>query len=54
MQELNSLMTIEELCEKTKLSESGVKKIIKKLKDENLLLRVGSLKGGHLEVIDEI
>jgi Fic family protein len=49
----NSLITIRELCEKTKLSESGVKKVIKKLKDEKRLKRVGGLKGGHWEVIDE-
>ena len=48
----NSLITIKELCEKTKLSESGVKKVIKKLKDENLLMRVGGLKGGHWEVVE--
>ena len=48
----NSLITIKELCEKTKLSESGVKKVIKKLKDENLLMRVGALKGGHWEVVE--
>ena len=46
----NNLITIKELCQKTKLSESGVKKVIKKLKDENLLIRVGGLKGGHWEV----
>ena len=48
----NNLITIKELCEKTKLSESGVKKVIKKLKDENLLIRVGGLKGGHWEVVE--
>ncbi len=45
----NNKITIKELSEKTKLSESGVKKIIKKLKEKNLLIRVGSLKGGHWE-----
>jgi DNA-binding Lrp family transcriptional regulator len=33
------------------MSESGVKKIIKKLKDEGRLKRVGSLKAGHWEII---
>lgn len=48
----NNKITIRELCEKTELSESGVKKIIKKLKDDNLLKRIGSLKGGHWEIIE--
>ena len=43
-------ITIKQICEKTKLSESGVKKVIKKLKEEEKLVRVGSLKGGHWEV----
>jgi len=50
----NNQITIRELCEKTKLSESGVKKIIKKLKDDGILIRVGSLKGGSWEITDEI
>ena len=43
-------ITIKELSQKTKLSESGVKKILKKLKEEKILLRVGSLKGGYWEI----
>jgi len=46
----NSKLTIREICDSTGLSESGVKKIIKKLKDEGALVRVGALKGGHWEV----
>ena len=46
----NSRVTIREICDSTGLSESGVKKIIKKLKDEKVLVRVGALKGGHWEV----
>ena len=46
----NKNITIRELCEKTALSESGVKKIIKKLKDENRLIRVGGLKGGYWKI----
>ena len=33
-----------------KKSESGVKKVIKKLKDENIISRVGSLKSGYWEI----
>ena len=47
----NSKITIREICESTGLSESGVKKIIKKLKDEGSLIRIGALKGGYWEVI---
>ena len=47
----NSKITIREICDATGLSESGVKKIIKKLKDDELLVRIGSLKGGHWKII---
>ena len=46
----NSKITIHELMEKLSMSESGVKKVIKKLKDENIISRVGSLKSGHWEI----
>ena len=46
----NSKVTIRGICDSTGLSESGVKKIIKKLKDEGVLVRVGALKGGHWEI----
>jgi Fic family protein len=46
----NTNITIKELCEIISMSESGVKKVIKKLKDEDKIERVGSLKSGHWEV----
>ncbi|MDD3008450.1 MAG: Fic family protein [Arcobacter sp.] len=46
----NSRITIYELMEKLSMSESGVKKVIKKLKDENIIIRVGSLKSGYWEI----
>jgi len=46
----NNNITIKELCEIISMSESGVKKVIKKLKDEDKIIRVGSLKSGHWEV----
>ncbi len=46
----NSKLTIRKICDSTGLSESGVKKVIKKLKDEGALVRVGALKGGYWEV----
>jgi len=46
----NSRITIYELMEKLSMSESGIKKVIKKLKDENIISRVGSLKSGHWEI----
>jgi Fic family protein len=47
----NNKVTIKGICESTGLSESGVKKVIKKLKEEEVIVRVGSLKGGHWEII---
>ncbi|MBN2895323.1 MAG: Fic family protein [Campylobacterales bacterium] len=46
----NSRITINELMGKLSMSESGVKKVIKKLKDEGAIKRVGSLKSGYWEV----
>jgi len=46
----NNEITIREICDKIGMSESGVKKVIKKLKDENKLLRIGSLKAGYWQV----
>ena len=33
------------------LSESGIKKILRNLKKEGKILRVGSDKGGHWEIV---
>ena len=46
----NSKITIYELMEKLSMSESGIKKVIKKLKDEGSINRVGSFKSGHCEI----
>jgi len=46
----NSRITIYELMEKLSMSESGIKKVIKKLKDEGSINRAGSLKSGCWEV----
>ncbi len=47
----NSKITINELMERTGLSESGVKKIIRNLKSNNIIRRVGADKGGYWEVL---
>ena len=47
----NPKVAIREICEATRLSESGVKKIIRKLKDDGIIVRVGTLKGGYWEVV---
>ena len=47
----NENITIKELCELMSMSESGVKKVIKKVKDEKKLIRIGSLRTGHWELI---
>ena len=44
-------ITIQEICIELKMSESGVKKVIKKLKDEHKIMRVGSLKAGYWDVL---
>ena len=43
----NPMVTIRELQEITGLSESGVKKIIRQLRANGTIQRIGSDKGGH-------
>ena len=45
----NPQVTIRELQEDTGLSESGVKKIIRQLREEGIVQRIGGAKGGHWE-----
>lgn len=47
---LNPSVTIRELQEETGLSESGVKKVIRQLKADGLIQRVGGAKGGLWKV----
>ena len=47
----NPSVTIREPQDETGLSESGVKKIIRQLKAEGLICRIGGDKGGHWQVI---
>ncbi len=49
----NPKITIDELMHKLDFSASGVKKIIKTLKEQGKLKRVGPAKGGHWEVIGD-
>ncbi|MBR5831307.1 MAG: Rrf2 family transcriptional regulator [Bacteroidales bacterium] len=48
----NKAITIRELQEMSGLSESGVKKIIRGLRQNNLIKRIGGNKGGYWEVMD--
>ena len=48
----NKAITIRELQEMSGLSESGVKKIIRQLRQDNLIKRIGGDKGGYWEVTD--
>ena len=48
----NKAITIRELQEISGLSESGVKKIIRGLRQNNLIKRIGGDKGGYWEVTD--
>ena len=50
----SSRISIRELQEITGLSESGVKKIIRKLREDGIVKRVGGAKGGHWEVLRNI
>ena len=45
----NPYITIRELQEKTGLSESGVKKVIRQLRAVGMVQRIGGAKGGHWE-----
>jgi Fic family protein len=47
----NNHITIKELMQILSMSESGVKKMIKKLKDNGKLIRVGSHKSGHWKIV---
>ena len=49
----NPKISIKELQEITELSESGVKKIIRQLRTDNQLQRIGGAKGGYWQVIEE-
>ena len=49
----NSKITIKELMQQLRMSESGIKKVIKKLKVEKKVQRVGSLKDGRWEVLED-
>ena len=49
----NPFVTIRELQDETGLSESGVKKVIRQLRTDGQICRVGGAKGGHWEVIEQ-
>ena len=49
----NPYITIPELCEQTVMSRSGIKKVLGKLKNKNLIRRIGPDKGGHWEIIEK-
>ena len=48
----NPKISIEELALLSRLSVSGVKKIVKKLKDENKMYREGPDKGGIWKIVE--
>ena len=50
----NPSVTINELQDITGLSESGVKKIIRQLRTDGIIQRIGGAKGGHWQVIQTI
>ena len=49
----NKHITVPEIAKKVKISERKIKENIKKLKEKNLLKRIGPDKGGHWEVVEK-
>lgn len=47
----NNKITIKKLMATLDMSESGIKKAIKKLKDEKRVQRVGSLRDGNWQIL---
>jgi predicted HTH transcriptional regulator len=47
----NNKITIKKLMATLDMSESGIKKAIKKLKDEKRVQRIGSLRDGNWEIL---
>lgn len=50
----NPKVTILELASQLQMSRAGVKKAIERVRSAGLLRRVGSLRGGHWEVVREV
>jgi len=48
----NPYITITNLAEKANLSEAGIKKSLKNLKEKNLIQRVGANKNGYWMIIE--
>lgn len=49
----NPSVSIRELQELIGLSESGVKKVLRQLRNDGIIVRVGGAKGGHWEIINK-
>ena len=49
----NPSVSIRELQDLVGLSESGVKKVLRQLRNDGIIVRVGGAKGGHWEIIDK-
>ena len=47
-------ITVLEMANRLKVTDKTIKRDISKLKDEKRLIRVGSLKAGHWEILDEV
>ena len=48
----NPYVTIEDLCKECGLTRDGLNWNIRKLKEQNIIRRVGPDKGGYWEIID--
>lgn len=49
----NKMVTIKELQEMIDLSESGVKKVIRQMRQTGIIEHIGGNKGGHWEVLEQ-
>ena len=49
----NKFITTEELANKVGITTRGIEKHLKKLKDDNFIIRVGPDKGGHWLVLNK-
>ena len=47
----NPSVTIPEMMQKLSMSDSGIRKILRKLQQEGRVVRVGANKNGHWEIV---
>ena len=48
---MNPSITIPEMMQKLSMSDSGIRKILRKLQQEGRVVRIGANKNGHWEIV---